>query len=683
MSQYLRSSVKIGVRPQTLNLVRSQDADNSTQNSTAKPSSINLTKRPLTTGATPKTPTLSVTPKAAKPKTPQPTSTSAPIKSIIVPTKEKRSILGGATKTPTTEPIRSKVLRQQAKGILNKTPSVEDSIEQFSQTASVLKPVENPDAIVKKTSQWEMCRQEKDLLEKGTGRSLCQVGDHIWEGGAGGQLAVYDSRTLELVKSKCNLHVITRSADNMTSMGIIDTKLKGKKEYTRKVWSGFSSGRVLIWNAVTAKRETDCISCHSTSVTSIVQVKDSVWTASMDGTIRLWESDTLLPSKTITESAPIRSMLLVENESNMWIAMEDGVVSVRHTSDGDTIKTLDAGEDTFVQTLVYTNGHVWGGCSDGTLCVWNAITKKRVKLLKPHDQAVNALCASTEQVWSASVDKSISVHDATTLKGLKKIRGSSVWVTNMAIGCGHLFATCSDKKVRWWSCLGDVVEQRLRPMNDSNRINSPRKGSLQVDFSSKSIASKLTPKNDINSIQDTTTFEDFFEASMRDLNLQGDPSIIKRRAFSAADITSPTSQIESRIYQDVLEYDEIQSDAVSSSSNRDPHLKKKSDTNVTYFLCMTMHNAEIWGDDVEQFRPERFIEDPSFLERNRFEYLPFSSGPRSCIGQPLAQMEMWMIISKLMSEFNIELENKEELPEEDVRFSIVPKNLIRLIISSQ
>ncbi|KAL0484128.1 cytochrome P450 [Acrasis kona] len=106
-------------------------------------------------------------------------------------------------------------------------------------------------------------------------------------------------------------------------------------------------------------------------------------------------------------------------------------------------------------------------------------------------------------------------------------------------------------------------------------------------------------------------------------------------------------------------------------------------TNVTYFLCMTMHNAEIWGDDVEQFRPERFIEDPSFLERNRFEYLPFSSGPRSCIGQPLAQMEMWMIISKLMSEFNIELENKEELPEEDVRFSIVPKNLIRLIVSSQ
>jgi cytochrome P450 len=103
-------------------------------------------------------------------------------------------------------------------------------------------------------------------------------------------------------------------------------------------------------------------------------------------------------------------------------------------------------------------------------------------------------------------------------------------------------------------------------------------------------------------------------------------------------------------------------------------------TNVTFMTCISMYDPDIWGDDANVFRPERFIDNPSLLDRNKFKYLPFSAGPRSCIGQPLAEMEIWLLLAKLLSKFDIELMNPKEKPEEDVRFSIVPKNPILLRI---
>ena len=44
------------------------------------------------------------------------------------------------------------------------------------------------------------------------------------------------------------------------------------------------------------------------------------------------------------------------------------------------------------------------------------------------------------------------------------------------------------------------------------------------------------------------------------------------------------------------------------------------------------HSKQVWGDDVEQFRPERF--EPSEARgRHPFAFLPFSAGKRNCIGK--------------------------------------------------
>jgi cytochrome P450 len=45
---------------------------------------------------------------------------------------------------------------------------------------------------------------------------------------------------------------------------------------------------------------------------------------------------------------------------------------------------------------------------------------------------------------------------------------------------------------------------------------------------------------------------------------------------------------------------------------------------------------EIWGDDCDEFKPERFLSDAPAP----FTYMPFLAGPRSCIGSRFATLEM-------------------------------------------
>jgi cytochrome P450 len=57
-------------------------------------------------------------------------------------------------------------------------------------------------------------------------------------------------------------------------------------------------------------------------------------------------------------------------------------------------------------------------------------------------------------------------------------------------------------------------------------------------------------------------------------------------------------------------------------------------TTVHYSVFVMHRRKDLWGDDAEEFRPERW-------ENRKFgwEYLPFNGGPRVCIGQQLALTE--------------------------------------------
>jgi cytochrome P450 len=58
------------------------------------------------------------------------------------------------------------------------------------------------------------------------------------------------------------------------------------------------------------------------------------------------------------------------------------------------------------------------------------------------------------------------------------------------------------------------------------------------------------------------------------------------------------------------------------------------------------HSPELWGD-ADAFRPERWL-DGGARSLPRGSYLPFGLGPRMCIGMPLADMEMRLVLATVL-----------------------------------
>ncbi|WP_159886087.1 bifunctional cytochrome P450/NADPH--P450 reductase [Paenibacillus puerhi] len=100
-------------------------------------------------------------------------------------------------------------------------------------------------------------------------------------------------------------------------------------------------------------------------------------------------------------------------------------------------------------------------------------------------------------------------------------------------------------------------------------------------------------------------------------------------------------------------------------------LKKGDSVNV---LIPKLHrDIGVWGDDVEEFRPERF-EDPSKIPHHAFK--PFGNGQRACIGQQFALQEATLVLGMVLRHFelidhtNYQLKVKESLTLKPDEFTI-------------
>ncbi|KAF2088093.1 cytochrome P450 3A3 [Saccharata proteae CBS 121410] len=67
----------------------------------------------------------------------------------------------------------------------------------------------------------------------------------------------------------------------------------------------------------------------------------------------------------------------------------------------------------------------------------------------------------------------------------------------------------------------------------------------------------------------------------------------------------------------------------------------------------TMHHSkEIWGPDADEFRPERW---EKATEEQKAAFIPFSYGPRACVGRNVAEMELALIVSTVFRRYEFEL----------------------------
>ncbi|CAA0815903.1 Cytochrome P450 72A15 [Striga hermonthica] len=73
-------------------------------------------------------------------------------------------------------------------------------------------------------------------------------------------------------------------------------------------------------------------------------------------------------------------------------------------------------------------------------------------------------------------------------------------------------------------------------------------------------------------------------------------------------------------------------------------------------LIGMLHNdPKIWGDDANEFKPERFSDGISGATKGQFSFLPFGTGPKVCVGQHFAMMEAKLAMAVILKGFSFEL----------------------------
>jgi len=87
------------------------------------------------------------------------------------------------------------------------------------------------------------------------------------------------------------------------------------------------------------------------------------------------------------------------------------------------------------------------------------------------------------------------------------------------------------------------------------------------------------------------------------------------------------------------------------------------DSTMYGMVPYTMHrDKQIWGDNSNEFRPERFYKNKENELRDPFKFLAFSAGSRNCIGKRFALMEMKTTLSYLFKFFTFKcIDTKEEV----------------------
>ncbi|KFK37344.1 hypothetical protein AALP_AA4G244200 [Arabis alpina] len=90
----------------------------------------------------------------------------------------------------------------------------------------------------------------------------------------------------------------------------------------------------------------------------------------------------------------------------------------------------------------------------------------------------------------------------------------------------------------------------------------------------------------------------------------------------------------------------------------DGHRVSKGD-NVSYVGYAMGRMTYIWGEDAEEFKPERWLKDGVFQPESPFKFISFHAGPRICLGKDFAYRQMKIISMALLHFFRFKMADEK------------------------
>lgn len=114
-----------------------------------------------------------------------------------------------------------------------------------------------------------------------------------------------------------------------------------------------------------------------------------------------------------------------------------------------------------------------------------------------------------------------------------------------------------------------------------------------------------------------------------------------------------------RLYPPVVMIPKVAgNDLVLESENGNGNVFIQKGTEVHIQVMAMHHHPKYWGEDVDEFRPERFIktvDEKRIIDYPKDAFIPFSDGVRSCLGKKFAQLELVVALTMLIHRFRVVL----------------------------
>lgn len=108
------------------------------------------------------------------------------------------------------------------------------------------------------------------------------------------------------------------------------------------------------------------------------------------------------------------------------------------------------------------------------------------------------------------------------------------------------------------------------------------------------------------------------------------------------------------------------------------HTFKRGDTIIV--SSYTMHHQSELYPEPETFCPERFAADAE--QPARYAYIPFGAGPRTCIGNAFATLEMQVVLATMVQSLRLSLAPEQEIVPETL-VTLRPKGGVRMRVEEQ